>query len=127
MPTRRLSKEAVMTRTASRLGNSETGPPRTRAATLHQVPRALALGAVLAASATVMAFSAPTVAAPMGNATKTLLSIVDASVSPAAVASLVTREGGTVLATYDVADTLLVSLPTTQRLNRECTWTLLMY
>ena len=100
-----------MTRTASRLGNSETGPPRTRAATLHQVPRALALGAVLAASATVMAFSAPTVAAPMGNATKTLLSIVDASVSPAAVASLVTREGGTVLATYDVADTLLVTLP----------------
>ena len=100
-----------MTSPSTRPSPSENGPPRSRVPVLHRVPRALAVGAVVASCATVAALAVPAVAVPSGAATTRLLSIVDGSLTPAAVSSQVLREGGAVLATYPVADALLVSLP----------------
>jgi serine protease AprX len=72
----------------------------------------LALGAALAASATAVALSVPaTVAQAAPASTTTLLSLQGGTLSPAAASAWVQARGGRVLATYAVADALLVSLP----------------
>ncbi len=70
------------------------------------------VGAAVAVSALALAVALPAPGAVTAPATSTtLLSVVDHSVSPAAIATAVTARGGEVLAVYDVADALLVSLP----------------
>ena len=99
-----------MTRMGSR---GQNGPPRIRSTSRRAgASGRLVLGAALAVSATAMALCAPSVAAaPPAEARTSLLSIVDASTTPAQVSAAVTARGGTVLGVYDVADSLLVSLP----------------
>lgn len=71
----------------------------------------LALGAVLAASAMTFALGAPATSAVTATGAPTLLSVQGSALSPDAAAAWVTSRGGEVLAVYDVADALLVSLP----------------
>lgn len=71
----------------------------------------LALGAVLAASAMTFALGAPATSAVTATGAPALLSVQGSALSPAAAAAWVTSRGGEVLAVYDVADALLVSLP----------------
>jgi serine protease AprX len=70
------------------------------------------VGAAVVASALSLAVALPApMAVTASGPTTTLLSVVDHSMSPAAVAAAVTARGGEVLALYDVADALLVVLP----------------
>jgi serine protease AprX len=71
----------------------------------------LALGAVLAASAMTFALGAPATSAATATGAPTLLTVQGSALSPDAAAAWVTSQGGQVLAVYDVADALLVTLP----------------
>jgi serine protease AprX len=71
----------------------------------------LALGAVVAAGAMAFALGAPATGAAAATSAPTLLSVQGSALSPDAAAAWVTSHGGDVLAVYDVADALLVSLP----------------
>ncbi|MGD9956790.1 MAG: S8 family serine peptidase [Candidatus Nanopelagicales bacterium] len=71
----------------------------------------LALGAVLAASAMTFALGAPATGAATATGAPTLLTVQGSALSPDAAAAWVTSQGGQVLAVYDVADALLVTLP----------------
>ena len=101
-----------MTRTESH-GRGMTGPPRVRSSSRRaRASGRVVLGAAFAVSATALALGAPSVAASStAPATRSLLSIVDPSTTPAQVAASVAAHGGTVLGVYDVADAVLVTLP----------------
>ena len=90
----------------------ETGDRRTAARRMRGGSRpALALGAVTAASAMAFAFSVPALGAAAAPGAPTLLSLQGSTLSAQSAATWVTSRGGEVLAVYDVADALLVSLP----------------
>jgi serine protease AprX len=83
-------------------------PPWSSRGTHH---RHLAVGAALAASALALALGTPATGVAAATTTRTLLSVVDSSISTADAAASVAASGGQVVAVYAVADALLVDLP----------------
>jgi serine protease AprX len=107
-----LSLEAAMAST-TRVTITSGSPPPARRNARHRRRGGLMLGASVAALATAFALGAPATGAPVPGTT-TLLSLQGSALSTATAAAWVDAHGGEVLAVYDVADAMLVTLPVGQ-------------
>jgi len=107
-----LSLEAAMASTTRvTITSGSLAPPRRPER--HRRRGGLMLGASVAALATAFALGAPATGATVPGTT-TLLSLQGSPLSTASAAAWVDAHGGEVLAVYDVADAMLVTLPAGQ-------------